>query len=100
MLPELLVLWAPRATHGLHHLLVELHGRREELGIPAEDVAKVNVNQVTCVRQQEVVKVTVSDAQQVGNHTVAGFEGGGEGGEGWCQSLVLYRLYRCAYHSS
>ena len=45
------------ATHALDHFLAELHGRREWLGVPTEDVAEVGVKEVAwkdqlgCARQ-------------------------------------------------
>ena len=45
--PESLVLDTRSAPHSLHHLLVQLHGGREDLGVSAQDVAKVDVDQVT-----------------------------------------------------
>ncbi len=35
-------------THGLNHLARELHGRREGLGVTAQDVAEVDVEQLAC----------------------------------------------------
>ena len=46
LLPELLVLLALHAPHALHHLLAQLHGRGQGLGVAAQDVAKVNMEQL------------------------------------------------------
>lgn len=46
LLPELLVLLALHASHPLHHLLAQLHGRRQRFGVAAEDVAKVHVEEL------------------------------------------------------
>ena len=48
LLPELLVLLALHAPHPLHHLLAELHGWRQGLGVAAQDVAEVHVEQLAC----------------------------------------------------
>ena len=47
MFPEPLVFDARSAPHALHHLFVQLHGRREDLGVTTQDVAKVYMDQVT-----------------------------------------------------
>ena len=57
--------------YGLDHLLAQLHGRREGLGIPPEDVAEVNVEERARGAQHEVVKVPVAHAEQVHGHAVA-----------------------------
>lgn len=46
LLPELLVLLALHAAHPLHHLFAQLHGRRQRLGVPAQDVAEVDVEEL------------------------------------------------------
>ena len=48
--PEPLVLDARRAPHALNHLLVQLHGWGEHLGVTTQDVAKVDMDQVTRLR--------------------------------------------------
>jgi len=50
-LAELLVVLRVDPAHGLDHLLAELHGRRQRLGIAAEDVTKVDVEEFTRFRQ-------------------------------------------------
>lgn len=46
LLPELVVLLALHASHPLHHLFTQLHGRRQRFGVPAQDVAKVDVEEL------------------------------------------------------
>jgi len=70
-LAELLIVLRVDAAHGLHHLLAELHGRGERLGIAPQDVAEVDVEQLARFRQHQVVQVAVAHAQQVGDHAVA-----------------------------
>lgn len=43
LFPELLVLFTLHAAHPLHHLLTQLHRRRQGLGVTTQDVAKVYV---------------------------------------------------------
>ena len=51
LLPELLVLLALHAPHPLHHLFTQLHGRRQRLWVPAQDVAKVDVEKFPYVER-------------------------------------------------
>lgn len=53
LLAELLVLLALRASHAFHHLLVQLHRGRKGLGVPAQNVTKVNVKQFTCTGRKD-----------------------------------------------
>lgn len=46
LLPELLVLLALHASHPLHHLFTQLHGWRQRLGVPAQNVAEVDVEEL------------------------------------------------------
>ncbi len=71
MLPEPLILLTRRSPHTLHHFLAQPHGGREDLGISSKNVTKVNVNEVAIIREQKVVKMSVSYRKQIGNHTVA-----------------------------
>lgn len=45
LLAELLVLLTLRATHSFHHLFIQLHGRRKRLGISAQDIPKIYVEE-------------------------------------------------------
>lgn len=101
LLPELLVLLALRASHPLHHFFTQLHWRRQWFGVSAQDVAKVDVKQLswredqtlktlnretrildnpkkrtrflpTCLCQQQVVQMSVSHSEDVGDDTVTG----------------------------
>lgn len=71
VLPEPLVLHTAGTTHGLHHLLVQLHGRGKYLGVTPQNIAKVHMDQVTSIREEKVVKVTITHTQQICNDTVA-----------------------------
>lgn len=51
LLPKLLVLLALHASHPLHHLFAQLHGRRQRFGVSAEDVAKVDVEELSCKKR-------------------------------------------------
>ena len=73
VLSESLVLYTRSASHAFNHLLVQLHGRREDLGVTTQDVAKVDVDQVTRLGQEEVVKVTVTDSEKIGDDRVASY---------------------------
>jgi hypothetical protein len=42
-----LVVLAVHAPEALDHLLAELHGRRQRLGVPSQDVPEVYVDQLT-----------------------------------------------------
>ena len=55
----------------IYHFLVKFHGRWEGLAVTPEDVAKVNVNEMTTLREKEVIVVSVSNSQEIGYHTVA-----------------------------
>ena len=46
LLPKLLVLLALHASHPLHHLFAQLHGRRQRFGISTQDVAEVDVEEL------------------------------------------------------
>lgn len=52
LLPELLVLLALHASHPLHHLFAQLHGRRQRFGVPTQDVAKVDVEELPWMERQ------------------------------------------------
>lgn len=52
LLPELLVLLALHAPHPLHHLLAQLHGWRQRFGVPAQDVAKVDMEELPWMKRQ------------------------------------------------
>lgn len=52
LLTELLVLLTLGAAHAFHHLLVQLHRGRKGLGVPAQNITKVNVKQFTCRRRK------------------------------------------------
>mmetsp|Transcript_19367 Transcript_19367/g.74374 ORF Transcript_19367/g.74374 Transcript_19367/m.74374 type:complete len:569 (+) Transcript_19367:268-1974(+) len=71
VLLEALVVHARRAAHALHHFLAQLHGRREGLGVVAENESEVDVEEVALGRDEEVVQVAVADTQDVGDHAVA-----------------------------
>lgn len=71
LLAELLVVLRVDSTHGLHHLLAELHGWGQRLGVTTQDVAEVDVEELAGGGQQQVVQVAVSHPQQVRDHTVA-----------------------------
>ena len=47
-----------------YHLLVELHGRWEGLGVSAQDVAKVDVDEVSRLGEKEVIQVSVAHAKR------------------------------------
>jgi hypothetical protein len=42
-----LVVLAVHAPEALDHLLAELHGRRQRLGVPSQDITEVYVDQLT-----------------------------------------------------
>lgn len=48
LLPELLVLLTLHAAHPFHHLLAQLHRRRQRLRVTAQDVAEVDVEELPC----------------------------------------------------
>lgn len=58
LLPELLVLLALHAPHPLHHLLAQLHRRRQRLGVAAQDVAEVDVKQLSWGRRWTLIRDT------------------------------------------
>ena len=73
---EVSIVGAVRASHKVDHRLVDSHGRRlsdPRFGILSKDVSKVDVEDPSVVCDQQVVQMPVSDAQNVGNHAVAGF---------------------------
>lgn len=53
LLPELLVLFALHASHTLHHLFAQLHGRRQRFGVSAKDVAEVDVEELPWMEKGE-----------------------------------------------
>lgn len=56
LLPELLVLLTLHAPHPLHHLLAQLHGWRQWLRVAAQDVTEVNVEQLPCKEDLNVLE--------------------------------------------
>lgn len=58
LLPELLVLFALHASHTLHHLFAQLHGRRQRFGVSAKDVAEVDVEELPWMEKGENLKKT------------------------------------------
>lgn len=56
LLPELLVLLTLHAPHPLHHLLAQLHGWRQRLRVAAQDVAEVNVKQLPCKEDLNILE--------------------------------------------
>lgn len=52
LLPELLVLLTLHASHPLHHLFTQLHGRRQRFRISAQNVAEVDVEKLPWKRGQ------------------------------------------------
>ena len=56
-----------------YHLLAQLHGRRERFWVSSQDVAKVDMDEVSCLWEEKVVQVSVAHSQQVGDHTVASY---------------------------
>lgn len=56
LLPELLVLLTLHASHPLHHLLAQLHGWRQWLWVAAQDVAEVNVEQLACKEDLNILE--------------------------------------------
>jgi glycerol dehydrogenase-like iron-containing ADH family enzyme len=57
------------AAHGLNHLPAQLHGWREGLGVVAQDVAKVDVEQTPIGRKHQVVQVPDSSAVSSGKRS-------------------------------
>lgn len=47
MFPKLLVLFTLHAPHALHHLLTQLHWRGQWFGVPPQNVAKINMEQLS-----------------------------------------------------
>ena len=75
-LAELRVMLRVDAAHGLHHLFAQFHRRRQRLGIPSEDVAEIDVKEFARFGQHQVIKMTVADAQQVRDDTIASYPDG------------------------
>ena len=75
VLPELREMHALPSPHGLNHLLGQLHRRRQRLGIMAEHVGKVHVEQPPVRGEEEVLQVSVADAEDVSHHAVGGWNG-------------------------
>lgn len=71
-LPELLVVLRMDSTHRLDHLLAEFHRRRQRLGIAAEDVAEIDVEQLARFSQHQIIQMAIADAEQVRDDTIAG----------------------------
>lgn len=60
LLPELVVQLGVHPAHRLHHLLAELHRRRERLGVPPQDVPEVYVEQGSGFCEEKVIEVAVA----------------------------------------
>jgi hypothetical protein len=61
LLLKLLIMLGVDSSHGLHHFFAELHGWRQGLGVAAQDVAEVDVEQRTGLGEEEVVQVAIAD---------------------------------------
>lgn len=70
-LAELLVVLRVDAAHRLDHFFAEFHRRRQRLGIAAEDVAEINVEQFTRFGQHQIIQMAIADTQQVSNDAIA-----------------------------
>ena len=70
LFPEVLVMLTIHPSHGINHLLGQLHGRRQGLGISAKNVTEVNVNQVAGGGEHQIVQMPVAHSQQVGDDAV------------------------------
>lgn len=55
MFPQLLVLLTLHAPHALHHLLTQLHRRRQWFWVPPQNVAKINMEQLSWCRKQDFI---------------------------------------------
>ena len=55
LLPELLVLLTLHASHPLHHLFAQLHGRRQRLGVSTQDVAEIDVEELPWMTTEEII---------------------------------------------
>lgn len=78
ILLELEIQGGGSSAHALDHFLAEFHHGCERLGVSAEDEAEVGVEEVTVGRKEEVLEVTVADAEEVGDYAIpgAGFDVG------------------------
>ena len=72
LLAEFLVVFRGGAAESVDHLLGELHRRRHDLGVPAQDIPKIYVEQPARLGDHQVVQVSVADAQDEGDDAVAG----------------------------
>eukprot|EP00051_Salpingoeca_urceolata_P025049 m.444883 g.444883 ORF g.444883 m.444883 type:complete len:427 (-) comp20300_c6_seq2:1677-2957(-) len=68
--PKLPHLVARHPTHALDHFLAEFKRRRVWLWVSAENVPKVDVEQMAVLAQQQVVQVSVANPEQKSHHTV------------------------------
>lgn len=59
------------SAHPFHHLLTELDRRREGLRIATKDVTKVNMEEVTVRRKEQIVKVPVAYTHDVSNDAIS-----------------------------
>ena len=75
------ILWGV-ASHRLDHLLAQLHRRRQRLRIASQNESEIHVEQFPARREQQIVVVTIADAQDVRDDAVAVRMGEGEK-RGW-----------------
>lgn len=71
-LSELEIEFGVRPAHPFNHLPTQFHRRGKRLGVPAKDVAKVDVEKVAVMCEEKVIEVAVPNPQEVGNDAVAG----------------------------
>ena len=73
-LDETLVFAALCTSHRDDHFFAQLHRRRESLWIVAEDEPKVDVKEVSARRDQQIVEMAISNAENVRDDAVSGWE--------------------------
>ena len=56
-------LLTPTLSFETNHFFAEFHGRWEGLGVSSQDVAKVDVDEVARLREQQVIQVPVTHSQ-------------------------------------
>lgn len=68
LFPNLPILTA----HSVDHLCRQFHRWRHRLGIAAQNVAKIYMEHLAVLAQQQIVHVTVADPQHIAYHRIAG----------------------------
>lgn len=59
-------------THRINDILGDSHGRLKRLGIITQDIAIVDMKEVTVFSDHDIIQMSISDSQKIGDDTIGG----------------------------